>query len=1141
MLAEKNGLKSVWRSPGKTVLFLVLLLALTAILSLGLCIYSAVDGYLTDCDTYYRTIANLEYIGQEYNDNTVYDQRLAESLDSGELDLEAIRQLPGVLNWEPNCSALGIMEGLQRKDPNVYNPDAAVLVVGNLFWEGNSSAYMGDIRQCLYSQKDTTGKAVYISPLGLTELLESGHLDSLDTSTTRTYVFAGRYIPGENSYVWFLPEALTVVTEGQELHISPAMPLPGGELPEDSPYYLAAQAMYHQNNSVRVLLTEDLENYYPFHQQELHLTEGRSFTPEEYASGARVCVLSSDIAAAMEISVGDTVPLSVNFPEDSGIYDTMLTQPSAAEAYTVVGLFGQSNSYMDWVFIPDSPDYTPNPCPTGYAVGQFQLANDQAEAFEEAAGDLLPSGFRLTVYDQGYAVTAAPFQELLRVAQIFLAVCCLVILAVLALYGYLFVYRQREAAQTMFALGSGRLHVYRFFAAGSGAIALLASLLGAFTGWQLERRVLDFVAEFAQKYQAADLRYSSGSLSVSKELAFAPQTPEWLFFAGAGIMVVAALLACALFTGSALREKGKKRRKKQPHGPRHAVCSSRLSGPWKYPVLSIRRGGIRTAAAIAVALVIALFLGQLTATAGAYRNQLAAIEENTVIRGYLSDSKGLIMDHLVLQDWQLQEYYETGLIESMDISSEGGHYRFLGVRQDTQGNVYQVPCIPSPASSFVAETMQSQMAKEPSLISTTSMDNSPEFYYTTGAQVTWLPGYDERCLRGPDAAVCVLPTTMLEREGIELGSIIRLFLCTENGSFYNYDFYVVGSYVPQGASDTIYAPLTYRFPKDSKTGPFVERPGFPEDDLDHYTCNGVAAYFLSEASAAPFRKQYFSSAITQTSKLNFGYPGYDEWAFRNAAAQVCLISEDFMEAQGLACGSILELTDPEGFALEYTVVGTYEKLGDEIYDLYCVPPATAYVAMGDYSDNYAYQGEYEWGGSYTVTCESAIFTLGNTGDLTALKDALEALNVTSPGQATKGANRSYLVIDDKDFNGTVRSLQRQIQYLDALYKCLYVLVGLAGLTASYLLVASRKRELAIMRGLGAQPMGIFGAFFLEQLFLSLLGCCLGVGLWAALGRPMGALYLPLTAAFLACWALGSAASILHLLRSKALAVLSDRE
>ena len=65
MQAVKNGIKSVFRTPGKTALFLLILAVLTALLSVALCVFVSVTRYLQDCDEFYRTVIELEYIGAE--------------------------------------------------------------------------------------------------------------------------------------------------------------------------------------------------------------------------------------------------------------------------------------------------------------------------------------------------------------------------------------------------------------------------------------------------------------------------------------------------------------------------------------------------------------------------------------------------------------------------------------------------------------------------------------------------------------------------------------------------------------------------------------------------------------------------------------------------------------------------------------------------------------------------------------------------------------------------------------------------------------------------------------------------------------------------------------------------------------------
>ena len=104
---------------------------------------------------------------------------------------------------------------------------------------------------------------------------------------------------------------------------------------------------------------------------------------------------------------------------------------------------------------------------------------------------------------------------------------------------------------------------------------------------------------------------------------------------------------------------------------------------------------------------------------------------------------------------------------------------------------------------------------------------------------------------------------------------------------------------------------------------------------------------------------------------------------------------------------------------------------------------------------------------------------------------------------------------------------------------LFLVVGLLGFIISWLMVSSRRMELAIMRGLGASPLRAFASFFLEQAALCLLGCIIGVLAMTVL-YPGGVLWLA-GAGFLACYLAGCALSVLTAGRTNLMMLLSERE
>lgn len=1154
MLAEKNGLRSVWRSKGKTCLFLLLLLALTAVLALALCIYSAVDSYLDDCDRYYHTIANLEYIGTNYPDSNVYDEKLASIMDAGELKINELQSRAGVINYQPNRAALAVSEGAQPPKIAATKKDAAVLAVSRLKWDEGTGAYSGIINQCLYSYEDNADKLVFIDVLGQEEL---------ELSQTQTYLLTGTFTTGKNGYLWFRAEPDTLAIDGETVDIPACMPL-DGELTQDNIYSQLAESMRIRNSGLRMQMIGQVEDDYAFNQEKISIVDGRTFSSEEVEGGARVCLMSQKTAETMGLHVGDTVDFSLYYSEGDGIYSAkqLCNGADFADTYQIVGLFSDNSDYNGYVFVPYSADYAPDSHPTGYTVGQFRLENGQDAAFNAAAKELLPEGFRLTVYDQGYEAAATPFNELLRIARIFLAVCMLVILAALCLFAYLFVYRQWEAAQTMYALGAGKWHIFRYFLAGSGSIVLLSAAVGATVGGLLEKATLQMVAGFVERYQTADLRYSASQISITKNLAFSPDTPFWVYLLAAVLMVLLTLAACALFTQLALHKQPKKKKRKV-RAPKRMAKSSHLSGRWKYAVLSVRRGGLRTAAVLLLSAIVAMFLGQLASTANVYREQLADFSANTKIRAYVTDVGGLNMDNLIVYSDTLESLYQTGLVSDIGVTESEWHYRFEGVRCDAQGNAHEVAPTKLPTGQFAFETFQYQMSLEPKLVPTNSLYDAPEFYYSS-PEATWLEGYDESCLRGDELNICVLPESFMQREGVELGSVVR-FYCMSAGGLYGYmgpmDLYVVGSYPSKSGSETVYVPTLFETNLNETSQTTPARPLFPGE----FSPKGMRYEDVTAQKIELLSTQLWEN-LTQDGLICFSCPGQTQEelqsAFWASETNVCVMHWEQKAAYNLEFGDTLTIVNDAGQSVESTLIGAYGRVQ-------VTQDGVTLKEMGSFTDEIpdnqppeGCQYEYDSGARdifcagmsncYTrgergiadgvAVCKSAIFTLNDATKLDTLRQTLEDLDCRAVGQQRGADLRAPIVVlDDWNYVTVTDSLQRQITYLDILYDCLYVCVGILGLVVSYLLVTMRKKEIGIMRSLGTQRMQIFGGFFAEQLLLVLVGCAAGLGIWWLTGHVCNGLCLILTGAFALCWMVGTAVSVLHLLRSKALDVLSDRE
>ncbi len=137
--------------------------------------------------------------------------------------------------------------------------------------------------------------------------------------------------------------------------------------------------------------------------------------------------------------------------------------------------------------------------------------------------------------------------------------------------------------------------------------------------------------------------------------------------------------------------------------------------------------------------------------------------------------------------------------------------------------------------------------------------------------------------------------------------------------------------------------------------------------------------------------------------------------------------------------------------------------------------------------------------------------------------------------------RQFIVLKDAAFNAAIASVKQQILYIRTLYPFLYGLAGVIAVVVSYLLVVSRKKEFATMRGLGSTRANSFLSFFFEQAILSLLGTALGLTMWGIIFEGITLPHRLLSAGFLISYFLGCILSIRIMNDTNVLTILTDRD
>lgn len=149
-------------------------------------------------------------------------------------------------------------------------------------------------------------------------------------------------------------------------------------------------------NSFPVLGTNDLESMYSFMNGEAAIVRGRSFTKEEYDTGAKVLILDEGVAASAGVSVGDTLKIKQfraatdisegNHSMNTDIKDAVWSDfnnptlggnvfyhglpEGEAEEFTVVGLYRMENEWKNRIgsFTPNTV-FMPQKAQTAEAYG----------------------------------------------------------------------------------------------------------------------------------------------------------------------------------------------------------------------------------------------------------------------------------------------------------------------------------------------------------------------------------------------------------------------------------------------------------------------------------------------------------------------------------------------------------------------------------------------------------------------------------------------------------------------------------------------------------------------------------------------------------------------------------------------------
>ncbi|HHW23001.1 MAG TPA: FtsX-like permease family protein [Clostridiaceae bacterium] len=803
----RNSVKSILRTPIKTVSFAFLIAAVTAFLYLGINTWVASVSMLRDCEENYTTIVTIEYL-EDYGSKmgSKSESMLA---DIAAIDFDAIASNENVILWQPSDVGMGSAANVIYNDYKSDYSDSCVFIVTGIRQFSSDSQYYCKLVESLYSIRDyEPGRTVFIEnnfeeEFGFVPDPDAVYVILAQNSRTTANGLSVEITP---FYSWIAQEAgvdCTKIEKIQKIDSAEAL-----HAEEDNIYLKIAKFYEAMNNSLMICRAREIDDIEEFNQGYLKPVSGRLFTREEADSGAKVCVISQSLANTHNLNVGDTLTIRLSDDENATMYawgDKMSRQ----EDLTIVGIVNHHTDYHRNVYTTPVTD-SARPVRFLYDLGQATIRNGTAEEFLSAIKPLLPERTFIAVYDQGYQATADALKVIRNAAISLSVIAFAVTITVLSFFAYMFTDKQREAIEIMRCFGAKKNETRLYLIIGASLTSLVAVAAGILTGTMCAEEVIKYAYEFVSELQVVDMRYSDGFRGIVKE--FNPVMTMSAVFAlivGVAVQLIAVSLclyyAEKTINGKLISARARVRVRKPPK-----KSSVALSGALRHAVLYIRRGGIRSLLVPSLCAAAMVFVSLLQSTLTSYYAAKESLYESTDLTGYCAQMNGKFSDRLVINNTHAIKL--TSMEHISDIKyTYTLNYGYLGIVRHADGSEGQVDPMPMPGDPYELEIMNDTLAAQPNIIFTDEARSAPEFLFAD-FHADFMPGWDEARFSSREWEIlpCIVSSQFMNDKGIKPGDTIRVYVKDYFIGFLNFismDMMVVGSFSRVANQNNIYCPL----------------------------------------------------------------------------------------------------------------------------------------------------------------------------------------------------------------------------------------------------------------------------------------------------------------------------------------------
>lgn len=339
---------------------------------------------------------------------------------------------------------------------------------------------------------------------------------------------------------------------------------------EEAAYWDALwDANLYSVSSFAVTLTNDITDVPAWYVGYMYLNEGRTITKEEYASGAKVCMISARLAEKQGWQVGDKLDLHLyqheRFQNNTGtfiaggIFASVYMEDFFDQGeYEIVGIYGDREVSIEsdaapevferpWnvIYIPENsapnaPALEDRPIQASLltiklkngSINEFKAAVEEMGLTEQKPGEYQ---LKFSYFDQGYDKIKGGLVEMNRNAVLLLALSLILLLVTMILMAFLFSRQHKHSAGILRMLGGSKKQAFVAILTCAAVVVAAGGALGMILGSVLTQSVGESILGDAAS--TAQVALSTGASPVLTALS------------GMGCMALFLLLT-AIFTGT---------------------------------------------------------------------------------------------------------------------------------------------------------------------------------------------------------------------------------------------------------------------------------------------------------------------------------------------------------------------------------------------------------------------------------------------------------------------------------------------------------------------------------------------------------------------------------------------------------------